>query len=89
MITRAVAVLALTGLALLPPMQARAEDGLFGNLLSRFNRAEEPKRTENVEVRDRERETRNLRREYWERERARIAGAGLSRDVSSQSVATR
>lgn len=89
MITRAAAVLALTGLALLAPPQARAEDGLFGNLLSRFNRAEEPKRAENPELRDRERETRNLRREYWERERARIAGAGLSREVSNRSVAAR
>ena len=89
MITRALAALALTGLALLSPVQARAEDGLFGNLLSRFTRAEEPKRAESPELRDRDRETRNLRREYWERERARIAGSSLAREVNNQSVAAR
>ena len=89
MITRALAVLALAGFALLTPVQARAEDGLFGNLLSRFSRAEQPKRAEGSELRDREREARNLRREYWERERARIAGSGLAREASNQSVAAR
>ncbi|HEY8612405.1 MAG TPA: hypothetical protein VIL69_14075 [Roseomonas sp.] len=86
---RILAALAATGLSLLTPMQARADDGIFGDLLSRFSRVEEPRRAGNPEIRDREREARNLRREYWERERARIAQAGMAREVSNQAVASR
>lgn len=91
---RVLVILAVAGSGLIAAPQARAEDGLFGNILSRFSRAEEPKRAENVELRDRDRETRNLRREYWERERSRLAQPGLAREVanregSAQAVVTR
>jgi hypothetical protein len=89
MTPRILSALAVAGLALLAPPQARAEDGIFGNILSRFSQPSEPKRVENVDLRDRDRETRNLRREYWERERARLAQPGLAREISNREAASR
>jgi hypothetical protein len=84
MTSRVLAALAFAGFALLATPQARAEDGIFGNILSRFSRAGDMKPVENVELRDRDRETRNLRREYWERERSRLAQPGLAREVANR-----
>ncbi|MBP0492731.1 hypothetical protein [Roseomonas indoligenes] len=98
MLKRTLAVLAVAGLAAVGAPDARAEDTLFGNLFGRLSSSEAPKAGESQDMRDRERETRNLRREYWERERARMSqsaaaqptpGAALSTDVSSRSLAAR
>ena len=95
---RSFAILAVAGLAALGAPEARAEDSLFGNLFGRLGASESPRVGSSGEVRDRERETRNLRREYWERERARISGnaaagpnarAALSTEVSNRSLAAR
>ncbi|MCR0981262.1 hypothetical protein [Roseomonas populi] len=95
MSNRALAVIALAGLASFAAPQARAEDSLFGNLFGRLGASEEVKAQASPELRDRERETRNLRREYWERERARLAqNAGaprgsLATEASNRSLAAR
>jgi len=92
--TRPLAILAVAvaGLVLAAAPGARAEDGIFGSFFSRTARPEAPKAGE-ARATDREREARNLRRDYWERERARLssadAGRALSRDASSRDVAAR
>jgi hypothetical protein len=86
---RALAILALSGLALAGAPQAQAGDGIFGSFFSRGQAAEAPKPVAVSETRDRDREARNLRREYWERERARLSQAGMAREASNQSVAVR
>ena len=86
----AFAALAFAGLALTAVPQAHAADGIFGDLFTRFSRTEAPTPAAAPEARDRDREARNLRREYWERERARLSSqASLSRDVSNRTVAAR
>jgi hypothetical protein len=83
------AAFAIAGLAMGAPSPAHADDGIFGSFLSGFSRASEVKPTARTELQDREREARNLRREYWERERNRLARNGPARDASTQTVATR
>jgi hypothetical protein len=91
-----IAVLTLAAgiaVASLAPSAARASDGIFGSLFSRLtndDKAESaPRATQAQESRDREREARNLRREYWERERNRIAQNALAREAANQAVASR
>ncbi|WP_338662505.1 hypothetical protein VQH23_20405 [Pararoseomonas sp. SCSIO 73927] len=95
---RSIAILAVAGLVALGAPEARADNSLFGNLFGRSGALEGSRAGGGGELRDRERETRNLRREYWERERARISGNGgagpnaraaLSTDVASRSLAAR
>jgi len=78
--------------ALFAALPAQAQDGLFGSFFSRPARTEAPKVAAGAETRDREGEARNLRREYWERERARLAQTGdrgMSNPVSNRAVAAR
>ena len=91
MILRALAALALSVLLLTLPRAARAEDGLFGSMFSRGVGADATKPPSGPQAVDRDREARDLRRAYWERERARQAdaGRGLAREASSGAVVTR
>ena len=68
---------------------ARAEDGLFGNMLSGIAGPTAPARGAVPEAASREREARNLRREYWERERARIEAAAAIRGRPAATLASR
>jgi hypothetical protein len=83
------AAFAVAGLAVAAPLPAHAGDGIFGNFLSGFGRASEVKPAARTEIQERELEARNLRREYWERERNRLAQNGLARDAPTQTIATR
>ena len=68
---------------------ARAEDGVFGNLLAGMAGPSAPAREVGPEVAAREREARNLRREYWERERARLEAATTPRERPAATLASR
>ncbi|MFH5925282.1 hypothetical protein [Roseomonas xinghualingensis] len=83
------AALAIAGLAMAMPQSAHAQDGVFGNLLSGFTRFSDAKSTDLSEAQLRDREARSLRRDYWERERQRLARDTLARDASNQTIATR
>jgi len=81
---RLLAALAFAGFALAMPHASRAQDGIFGSFLSGFSRTSEARSANLSDAQIRDRETRNLRREYWEREQRR-----LTRDASAQTIATR
>lgn len=83
----AVLYLAATVLAVGISGAARAEDGLFGNMLGGI--AGPSTRAAVPEAAAREREARNLRREYWERERARIEAAAALRERPATTLASR
>ena len=86
---RALAIIALSAAAGLAAPAAHAQDSLFGTLFSRLGMGEAQKTAAAPETHDRDREARNLRREYWERERARMAQAGLAREASNRTLAAR
>jgi len=94
MSARVVAAFALTGLALFSSVPAQAADGIFGDFLSRFSSPDQPQNTRATEVQNREREARNMRREYWGRERSRVSASpsiqgSLAREISGPAVSAR
>ncbi|WP_043829506.1 hypothetical protein [Muricoccus aerilatus] len=85
---RDVALIAALGVSLLSAAPASAGDSLFGDILAL---PEPPALTVGSEAQHREREARNLRRSYWERERRLVAAemAGSARDVRSEIATVR
>ncbi|WP_376092534.1 hypothetical protein ACE7GA_23815 [Roseomonas sp. CCTCC AB2023176] len=81
------AALALvTAAAVTSPAQAAEGDSVFGNFFSRVvgsgqAQAEAPHARRAADAEMREREARDMRRAYWERERARIAQQASSRQA--------
>ncbi|MBP0446010.1 hypothetical protein J8J14_14630 [Roseomonas sp. SSH11] len=87
--TRGLFALALAASVGFAVPQAQANDGIFGNMLSRLARADAPKADAGAVIQERERQARDMRREYWQRERARLAEAQFTREASNRSIAVR
>lgn len=86
------AALALVSAVAVAP-SARASDGdsVFGSLFSRVTGTREaaastPRAARAAEAEIREREARDMRRNYWERERARIAEQAASRQAVASTT---
>ncbi|WP_426957323.1 hypothetical protein [Muricoccus radiodurans] len=82
----AVAFTLAAGLCLSAPVSAAGTDGVFGDFLSRAagTPAARPERTGNnaqADLRAREQESRNLRRDYWQRERERLTRQASNGDT--------
>jgi hypothetical protein len=75
------ATLAVAGLALLAPPQAQANDAIFGSFFSRIaTPASASARGGNPEAAERERQSREMRRAYWEREQRRLSRTTVADD---------